>query len=85
MSGVTFSCTTLYVNLLQTINTLHLNTIATNRFLLSFSADVNEYNALLLDVAMKRKRLPAACAKMLSNTMKLEINNLVGYIYHVYK
>jgi hypothetical protein len=34
---------------------------------------------------MKRKRLPAACAKMLSNTLKMEINNLVGYIYHMYQ
>jgi hypothetical protein len=85
MSEVTFSCTTLYVNLLQTINTQHLNTVPTNRFLLSFSADINEYSTLLLDVAMKRKHYPAKCAKMLSNTLKIEINNLVGYIYNMYK
>jgi len=85
MSGVTFSCTTLYVNLLKIINTLHVNTVPTSQVLLSFSADVNEYSTLLLNVAMKRKQLPAACARMLSNTLKIEINNLVGYIYHMYK
>jgi hypothetical protein len=85
IGGTTFPCSTLYVNLLQTINTLHLNTIPTNWFLSSFSADVNEFSTLLLDVAMKRKHLPAACSKMLSNTLKIEINNLVGYIYHMYQ
>lgn len=39
-------------------------------------SDVNEFSTLLLDVAMKRKHLPAACSKMLSNTLKIEINNL---------
>jgi len=52
---------------------------------LSLSVDVNEYYALLSNVAMKRKRFPELCSKLLSNTLKIEIDNLVGYIYHVHQ
>lgn len=40
------------------------------------NADENEFSTLLLDVAMKRKHLPAACSRILSNTLKIEINKL---------
>jgi hypothetical protein len=66
------------------MKTLHLNTVPTSWFLSPVSADENEFSTLLLDVAMKRKHLPAACSRILSNTLKIEINKLVGYIYHMY-
>jgi hypothetical protein len=45
-----------------------------------FSVDLNELSTLLLNVSMKRKRFPELCSKHLSNTLKIEINKLVGYL-----
>jgi ribosomal protein L23 len=53
-----------------------------NELILSiFSVDVNELSTLLLNVSMKRKRFPELCSKHLSNTLKIELNKLVGYFY----
>ncbi|XP_023727505.1 uncharacterized protein LOC111875465 isoform X2 [Cryptotermes secundus] len=38
--------------------------------------DVNEFSTLLLNVSVKRKLFPELCSKHLSNTLKIQINNL---------